>query len=436
MQIHEITLRRQVDEGLGSFVSGLTGQNRIDKQAAKAAGKLTAKGYGANYQSASDNWEDKYAALQKDTAVASYAKNLAAGWAKNVPTLVKPTQGLTSATTLQKTIPTLVSTAKKSNNTLTSTQIGQILAKSAPTVWSNTADKPAAIAQLKNALAKQGVTVDGGKTAPTSQDTTYDPAKAAADKLAKGQADQDATVAALKARQLGQFAPEPTLATTQTKVSPTTPAPTTSTVRTKYPKAPTPGAISEPIFLGGKKLDPKKPNDAKVIQALQTQGKLHEAATVGPVADQYRTAFVNWSDGQLATRVPETGATITMAQVRDKIPTLSTKLSASLDQVIQTQGTPQQAQAVEEYIKLAVAGVQALAQSSKNGVSASTQQQNTQFATTSGAVKQSLRDAGIDPSKLAQFGAKAANDGNPLAARRTGDTTADTLLKLAGFDLR
>jgi hypothetical protein len=168
------------------------------------------------------------------------------------------------------------------------------------------------------------------------------------------------------------------------------------------------------------------------IQGMQSD--LNEAAVMGPAADQYRTAFVNWSDGQLATRVPETGATITMAEVR-KTPGLSTKLSSALDQVVQTQGTAQQTQAVEEYIKLAVAGVQALAQNSKNGVSASTQQQNVQFATTAGAVKQSLRDSGIDPGRLAQFGAQTKQAGSPMAVRRTNDTTADTLLRLAGFDL-
>jgi hypothetical protein len=374
MQIHEITQRR-VDEGLGSFVSGLTGQNRIDNQAAKAAGKLTAKGYGANYQPASDKWEDKYAALQKDTAVASYAKNLAAGWAKTAGTLVKPTQGLTSTATLQKTIPTLVSAAKKTNNNLTSTQIGQILAKSAPTVWSNTADKSSAIAQLKNELDKQGVTVDGASTtaAPTKSATKYSYGTA------------PATISA--------------------------------------PKAGSPTAAEY------EKLQQK-------IAAASGTPTMNEAAIVGPAADQYQTAFVNWSDDQLATRVPETGATITMDAVRKQIPDLSTKLSAALNQVIQTQGTAQQTQAVEEYIKLAVAGVQALAQSSKNGVSASTQQQNTQFAATSGAVKQSLRDAGIDPGRLAQFGAQTKQAGSPMATRRTGDTTADTLLKLAGFDLR
>jgi hypothetical protein len=375
MQIYEITQRR-VDEGLGSFVSGLTGQNRIDKQAAKAAGKLTAQGYGANYQLASDKWEDKYTALQKDTAVASYAKNLAAGWAKNAGTLVKPTQGLTSTATLQKTIPTLVSAAKKSNNNLTSTQIGQILAKSAPTVWSNTADKSAAIAQLRTELEKQGVTVDGtsAASAPVKPATKYSYGKS-------GQ--MSSTVAASK-----------------------------------------PGQTMQKVF--------GQPKGG--IQGMQSD--LNEAAIVGPAADQYQAAFVDWSDGQLATRVPETGATITMDAVRKQIPDLSTKLSAALNQVVQTQGTAQQAQAVEEYIKLAVAGVQALAQSSKNGASASTQQQNVQFATSASAVKQSLRDAGIDPGRLEQFGAQAKAAGRPMATRRTGDTTADTILKLAGFDLR
>ena len=90
---------------------------------------------------------------------------------------------------------------------------------------------------------------------------------------------------------------------------------------------------------------------------------------------------------------------------------------------------------IEEYIKLAVAGVQALAQKSKNKVSASAQQQNVQFANTSGDVKQSLRSAGIDPDKLAQFGAQAKASGNPMTARRTDNQTLNTMARLAGFTL-
>jgi len=376
MQIHEITLRR-VDEGLGSFVSGLTGQNRIDKQAAKTAGKLSQQGYGATYQKASDKWEDKYAALQKDPKVDTYVDGIAAGWAKAAPAAVSPAVGLTSAATLQKTIPTLVTAAKRSNNNLTSTQIGQILAKSAPTIWANTADKSAAIKQLAAELAKQGVTVDRATTAPAP-------------------------------------------------IKPTT----------KYSYGKNPGQMSSDVATSktGQNMQKMFGRPKGGIQDMQSD--LQEAAIVGPAADQYRKAFITYTDQQLATRVPETGATITMNEVRKKLPDLATKLQAALTQVVQTQGTPQQTQAVKDYTKLAVAGVQALAQRSKNGTSASTQQQNVQFATTSGDVKQSLRDAGVDPSRLSQFGAKAANNGNPMEVRRTGDTTADTLLRLAGFQLR
>jgi hypothetical protein len=366
MQIHEITLRRRVDEGLGSFVKGLVDpqvqqdveQRKLDKQAAKAAGKLTAQGYGATSQPTSDKWEDKYAALQKDTAVASYAKNLAAGWAKTAGTLVKPTQGLTSATTLQKTIPALVSAAKKSNNNLTSTQIGQILAKSAPTIWANTPDKSAAIAQLKTELDKRGVTVDGASTtaASTKPATKYSYGK-------PGQ--MSSTVAASKTGQnmqkmFGQ--PKGGIQGMQSDLN----------------EASLPDAIKGNIQQWKDTFKGSTPAPKPTTTTAPTTTP-PATATVGPAADQYRTAFVKWSDGQLATRVPETGATITMDAVRDKIPDLSTKLSAALNQVIQTQGTAQQTQAVEEYIKLAVAGVQALAQSSKNGVSALSQQQNVQI---------------------------------------------------------
>jgi hypothetical protein len=84
---------------------------------------------------------------------------------------------------------------------------------------------------------------------------------------------------------------------------------------------------------------------------------------------------------------------------------------------------------------LAVAGVQALAQSSKNGVSPLTQQDNAQYAATADDTKQSLRNAGIDPAKLAQFGAQAKADGNPMTARRTDNQTLNTMARLAGFTL-
>jgi len=449
MQIHEITLQRRVDEALGSagsFFSGLTG-GMSDKYMDKTPGA-------GKVQNTSEKWQDRYATLSKDPAVISYVKTFATDWIKNSTNLVKPTQGLTSTATLQKTIPTLVSAAKKSNNQLTSAQIGQILAKSAPTIWKNTPDRPdpatpnqtdkaAAIKQLADELRKQGVTVDSPTPPPDG------PGAAAFDQMAKqlttgtnassdGNKNQTTTTSAG-----GKLQPTPTglihtgkpaAATAQTTAAPAA----TTKVRATYPKALAPGTIAEPpVFLSGKKLDPKKPGDAKTLAAIKAQGKLNEAATIGPAADQYKAAFVQWSDGQLATRVPETGETVTMNAVRQQFPNdLANALEKALNQIIATQGTPQQAPAVQEYAKLAVAGIQAVAQMSKNKISAMDRQQNTQFATTAGAVKQSLRDSGIDPDRLAQFGAQAKEDGSPMAIKRTGDTTADTLLKLAGFALR
>lgn len=63
------------------------------------------------------------------------------------------------------------------------------------------------------------------------------------------------------------------------------PLPKPGTTKTKtlgtVPSTPAGGtapATTEPIFLGGKQLDPKNPNDAKVIATMKAQGQLQEAA--------------------------------------------------------------------------------------------------------------------------------------------------------------
>jgi hypothetical protein len=76
-------------------------------------------------------------------------------------------------------------------------------------------------------------------------------------------------------------------------------------------------------------------------------------------------SFKDWADQTLATRVPATGETVTMDKV-EHLPGLSEKLQQALNQVVTTQGSPQHLQAIQNYIMLATAGVQALAQTSKN----------------------------------------------------------------------
>jgi hypothetical protein len=509
MQIHEITLRRQLEEAMGpfgSFLSGLTG-GLTDKFTDKTPGgvkqgltgfRANPNDYGPGAKKPSAKWQDKYAALQKDPTVGSYVKSIATGWAKNPQATGQPAQGLATGGTLQRLVPSLASAAKQSNNNLTSAQIGQILSQKAPTIWNNTQDKSAAIKQLAAELRKQGVTVNDTKPATAAAAKTANvapaaqanapvtvapvattPAKAKTGGRVAGQLSQTpGAVAKRSARARGaqpdagasafgqmanQLTAKPTATSTGGQVvttptgrvhtaksaAPVAPvvqpasdpvaaaanvmakqkAATKPTTRIPYGQAPAAGTIAEPpIFLGGKKLDPKKPNDAKILQTLQKQGKLQEAVTTGPAADQYRAAFTKWADGQFATRVQETGTTVTMDAVRKAFPDLDTELRSALDKIVSTKGTPQQARAVEEYAKLAVAGVQAVAQMQKNKISTVNQQQNKQISNTTGNIKQALSQAGVDPTKLSQVGGQQS-------VNRTGNPAADSLLKLSGFKI-
>ena len=374
MQIHEIT--RPLTEGIlgdigrGVF-QGATGmeipqsQASINKDAASAAANLSKK----NTVPSAD-WKDKLDQSKKDPAVKQYISQLAQGWAKTAGTLIKPTQGLTSTVTLQKTIPALVSAAKKTNNNLTSTQIGQILAKSAPTIWTNTADKSAAIAQLKNELEKQGVTVDGASVSTAS-------AKPATKYYYGKPGQMSAAVAASKA---------------------------------------------------GKDLQKMFGQPRGGIQGMQSD--LNEAATMGPAADQYREAFVRWSDAQLASKDPVTYRAIAMDDVR-ALPGLGAKLDQALQAVVSARDTPQSAAAIAQYLELAVAGVQARSQELKNKAPEVATQALSGAQANLGSVQQTLSQVGVNPRALSAFGSKAKSR-NVVT---TGNDEADALLKQAGFSL-
>ena len=375
MQIYEITCRK-LDEGIlgdigrGVF-QGATGmeipqsQASINKDAASAAANLSKKS-----PVPSADWKDKLDQAKKDPAVKQYIAQLAQGWAKTAGTLVKPTQGLTSTVTLQKTIPALVSAAKKTNNNLTSTQIGQILAKSAPTIWTNTADKSAAIAQLKNELEKQGVTVDGASVATAS-------AKPATKYYYGKPGQMSSSVAASKAGQdLQKMFGQPR---------------------------------------GG-------------IQGMQSD--LNEAATMGPAADQYREAFVRWSDAQLASKDPVTYRAIAMDDVR-ALPGLGAKLDQALQAVVSARDTPQSAAAIAQYLELAVAGVQARSQEIKNKAPEVATQALSGAQANLASIQQTLSQVGVNPRALSAFGSKAKSK-NVVT---TGNAEADALLKQAGFSL-
>jgi hypothetical protein len=166
--------------------------------------------------------------------------------------------------------------------------------------------------------------------------------------------------------------------------SPDAKAPTSATTAPA-----TTAPASEPVFIGGKRLDPKNPNDAKVLAAIQKQG-IKEApeyttpggivvpagsksakvaptvattTTASPPSTDYAEKFKKWSDEKLASKVDGVYNTfVTMDEVRHSIPELTKKLDAALQKINSTQNTPLHIAAIQEYLKLASAGVQAVGQ--------------------------------------------------------------------------
>lgn len=91
MQIHELTAKQQLDEGLLDLAkkaaSNITAtpQQRAATAAATAAQALQKQGYGAGYQGASASWRDKLAELDRDPAAKQYVQSVAQAWIKNRP---------------------------------------------------------------------------------------------------------------------------------------------------------------------------------------------------------------------------------------------------------------------------------------------------------------------------------------------------------------
>lgn len=84
MQIHELSRKRPVNEGLLDLAkkaaSGIGNIGNPAAQAASAAAGLQRQGYGAQYQGASARWQDKLAELDRDPAVAQYVRGVAQAW--------------------------------------------------------------------------------------------------------------------------------------------------------------------------------------------------------------------------------------------------------------------------------------------------------------------------------------------------------------------
>ena len=342
--------------------------------AAKIAQNMEKKGLGAQYQPPSAKWEDKLKQIEANPAIKQYAKSIAAGWASQEQNAISPTVGLDDYMTIEKVLPLVTSFAQRNNNTVTSSQIGQYLAKNSPTIWSNTTDKRSALRTIANELKKQGITVDN--TTPTAAPASATPG--------------------------------------------TTPSAKKSTVLPKMaqaqPGAPTP---AEQNIL-----------NQRIQSALQNQSPtVTEAmATIGPKAEDYATSFKQWSNNKFKSKDPTTYETLTMDMVRG-LPGMEAQLDDTLTNIVKTRGTPQQLQFVEKYAMLATAGMQALGQINKNkkqqGVAPGTGSAQAQL-------KQKLRSVGITDRALDQVGQILRVGGN-ANFHSTGNVQVDALLLAMGL---
>ena len=343
--------------------------------AAKIAQNMEKKGFGTQYQPPSAKWEDKLKQIEANPAVKQWAASIASGWAKQEQTATSPTVGLDDSNmTIEKVVPLVTSFAQRNNNTVTSSQIGQYLAKNSPTIWSNTTDKRSALRTIANELKKQGITVDN--TTPTAAPASATPG--------------------------------------------TTPSAKKSTVLPKIaqaqPGAPTP---AEQNIL-----------NQRIQSALQNQSPtVTEAmATIGPKAEDYATSFKQWSNNKFKSKDPTTYETLTMDMVRG-LPGMEAQLDDTLTNIVKTRGTPQQLQFVEKYAMLATAGMQALGQMNKNkkqqGVAPGTVSAQAQL-------KQKLRSVGITDRALDQVGQILRVGGN-ANFHSTGNVQVDALLLAMGL---
>ena len=343
--------------------------------AAKIAQDMEKKGFGTQYQPPSAKWEDKLKQIETNPAIKQWAASIASGWAKQEQTATSPTVGLDDYMTIEKVLPLVTSFAQRNNNTVTSAQIGQYLAKNSPTVWNNTTDKRSALSTIGSELKKQGITVDGAAT--TASPAANTPGRIPSAKRPAGL---------------------PKIAQAQ-------------------PGAPT--SAEQDIL------------NQRIQAALKNQPPttMSEAmTTIGPKAEDYAISFKQWSDNKFKSRDPTTYETLTMDMVRG-LPGMKAKLDDTLNNIVKTRGTPQQLQFVEKYAMLATAGIQALSQVNKNkkqqGVAPGAGSAQAQL-------KQKLRAAGITDRALDQVGQILRVGGN-ANFHSTGNVQADALLLAMGL---
>ena len=178
--------------------------------------------------------------------------------------------------------------------------------------------------------------------------------------------------------------------------------------------------VAEPITIGGKKLDPKNPNDARVITQLQAQGKLKEDTTTqtsntttlnNPGDSDYETEFRQWVDGQLRTT--------NLEQLEQSDSTVKEQLKELFDNIVKATGNiSAQQKLVHDYFSVAVAA---------NHILQAQQRISGKYSLANAAPRkpkpadQAQLEIGLTPIQLRTLGQAAVKAGGPVPTSTGND---------------
>jgi hypothetical protein len=211
------------------------------------------------------------------------------------------------------------------------------------------------------------------------------------------------------------------LAATASPTTPTTDTPT----------------INEPVMLGGKKLDPKNPNDAQVLAAMTKQGikEAPEYTTPGgivvpanaktaqapktPTTDNrvYANSIKEWINSQLGT--------IDLKTVEAGVPELTTRIEKLVNQIVSLTGDiPAQQKVLHDIFALATAANHVIDWERRTSGG-----NNLRYQARLGKQGQSTQ-VGLTSTQLRDLGILADQSGGP-DPRPTGNEFWDNLIKQA-----
>ena len=223
----------------------------------------------------------------------------------------------------------------------------------------------------------------------------------------------------------------PKVAATIPAVRPQSPAAATTTAApavttTAAPAATTtaaPAAPAQPISIGGQRLDPNNPADAKIIAQLRSQGQITEQLSVQPDPDEYRKRFVEWADTVVERTVRQPG----VVERQRQQPEWAQQFKQAADAVVNSAtDVRQNTQAVQSYLTLAVAAARAAQQDSPRRAGASIAS-----GLNDPRADALARTMGIDATDLTKLNAFIRRQGETVNPQGTGSESLDALLRAA-----